>query len=54
LVEVLDSPVLSVGELIIWIPPPRSDHCQNEEVARPKQFLISAGITLADIFGQMS
>ena len=36
------------------IPAPRGDHCQNEEAARAKQFLVSAGIALADLFRRMS
>ena len=36
------------------IPAPRGDHCQNEQAARAKQFLISAGIALAHLFRHMS
>jgi DNA-binding GntR family transcriptional regulator len=54
LVELLDSPVVPVGELVIWIPAPRSDHCQNESAALAKQFLIRAGIALAYVFRHMS
>jgi hypothetical protein len=40
--------------LVVTIPAPRGDHCQNEEAARAKQFLIRAGIALADLFRHMS
>jgi hypothetical protein len=40
--------------LVVEIPAPRGDHCQNEEAARAKQFSIGAGIALADLFGHMS
>jgi hypothetical protein len=43
-----------VRELVVWIPTPRGDHGQNEEAARAQQFLVSAGIALADLFRGMS
>lgn len=45
---------LPVRELIIGIPAPRGDHCENEPPAVVEQLLIDVRIARADHFGNMS
>jgi len=40
--------------LVICIPTPRRDHCQDEAATLANQFVISSGITLADGLRDMS
>src|SRR5262249_2421302 len=42
-----------IRELVVSIPAPRGNHCQNEEATRTEQFAISAGIALADLLRHM-
>ena len=43
-----------VGELVAEIPPPRSDHRQDEDPALFQQVLIDAGVVPADFVGRVS
>ena len=51
--EELASCLLPIRELVIRIPAPGGDHGQNEDSALPQQVLISGGIALAHILGDM-
>src|SRR5579862_4667439 len=53
-VEELSSCASPVGELIIPIPAPGGNHRQNEEAEHAQEFLIGAGIALADLFRHVS
>jgi hypothetical protein len=43
-----------IRKLVVSIPAPRGDHCQDEKAACTQQFLIGAGVALADLFRHMS
>ena len=53
LAEPLGAPLAPIGELVVSIPAPRSDHRQHEDPARAQQLLIDTRIVRADFLGRV-
>jgi hypothetical protein len=45
---------VALRELVVGIPAPRRDHCENEAAALADQFSVRFGIALSDAFRNMS